>query len=1068
MLTLIATLSLLGTGNTDVENIAFFEKNIRPVLIEHCYECHSGKAKILKGGLRLDHREGLLAGGNSGAAIVPGDPEASRLVHALRYKDPDLRMPPSGRLPDPVVTNFVEWIRSGAVDPRQEAPTASARKTIDLGKARDFWAFRPSMDQRPPQVEDPSWVHSPIDHFILARLESGGLKPASPIDQRRLLRRVTFDLVGLPPTQAETAAFLADRRPDAFARVIDRLLASPRYGEKWGRHWLDIVRYADSNGMDENMAFVNAYRYRDWVIEALNKDKPYDRFVQEQVAGDLLVSETTRDDERMRLLTATGFLSVGPKMIACDDGRKMEMDIIDEQISTLGQSVLGLTIACARCHDHKYDPISSADYYSLAGIFKSTQTMNNFNVVARWHEWELLNDEDQKRVDKYRSDLATTEKTLQEAVKSEAEKLLPSARARAGEYLLAAFEIFRGRDEVPVDGGVGVGELLDSAGFERSTLIVEAEDYARGTLTRDTTSYGRGIGVLLHQGFAEYDFTIEKAGRYQLETRHASEEERPMRLFVDGVLTSELVAKERTGGWGPDEQSWFRVGTLHLGPGKHTLRLERTDGPVPHIDKWMLLPVREDSKGLRSGFIVQWLDYLRAMEKTPSDLWRRGDVAETVHEAIVRENSKRFDEAESAWAKALELDPEVPALSDAKLEAYREVLHDEERGPFALGEDPERFFATAARSNVERLRVRLNTLKQDPPDIPRAMGVREGKPENLRVHLRGDYLTLGEETTRRFPSVFGDEEPAIIEGSSGRLELARWMTSPDQPLFARVIVNRVWLWHFGDGLVRTPDNFGELGERPTHPKLLDWLARRLVASGWSLKELHRTLLLSATYRMGSTYDEHAYARDPDNRLWWRFPRRRLNVEELRDSLLSLADNLDLTMYGQLMRAAPRQYVATFNQSSTETAETPRRSVYLPVVRSGTFPIYQIFDFPDPSVPLGRRASTTIAPQALFLMNSKLVLGEASRLVELGMKTPDVNPEERVAWFYGRILGREPDAAEMDSALSFVENSELLLADEARERASSGSAPDDATDLRLLAFRSLCRTLMASNEFLYVD
>jgi hypothetical protein len=1071
-LSICLTAQVGAADQNDQKGIDFFEKKIRPVLVARCYECHSAQAKILKGGLRLDHREAVLAGGDSGVAIVPGDPDASRLVQALRYKDPDLRMPPTGRLPDHVVADFVEWIRQGAFDPREVAPV-EARKTkkgIDYEKAREFWAFRPPQSVPLPAVDDDSWIDSPIDRFILSRLEEERLKPAPPLDRRLLLRRVTYDLIGLPPTTAETEAFLADDRPGAFARVVDRLLASPRYGEKWGRYWLDVARYADSNGMDENLAFVNAFRYRDWVVQAMNKDKPYDRFAQEQIAGDLLVADSMSRAEKNGLVTATGFLSIGPKMLACDDGHKMELDIIDEQVSTTSQVFLGLSVGCARCHDHKFDPISTVDYYSLAGIFKSTKTMENFNVVAVWHEHSVASDEVARQLEENRTKATVVEQAIETILPAQRDRILSRERGRAGRYLRAVYDYHRGVGRVPVNGSAMVGDLLQDS---EQVLLTQAEDFQRGTLTPTADGHGEGIGVLLHQGYAEYDVTIAEAGRHQFEIRYAAAAARPMRLLVDGQLVAGDVAGEVTGGWNPEHQRWYRETVLELAAGQHTVRLERLSGPVPHVDRWLLVALEAANENdLRTGFFRQWHDYLVKLDKEPSLLASllgsdsALDLPTKLTDEIVENLVRRFDSAQAAWVEAVTANPSATMLEDEKLELVRRVLHDP-AGPFAMGEHPELYFDTELRDRVEDLRAQRREIDANRPIVPLAMGVREGKLESLRVHLRGDYLTLGAETSRRLPSVFDLPDANIPENTSGRLELARWIASPDNPLSARVLVNRVWLWHFGEGLFRTPDNVGQLGEPPTHPGLLDWLSRDFVARGWSLKRLHRRILLSSTYRMSSAHDDRAYAVDPDNRFWWRIPRRRLHVEELRDTLLALGGRLDLTMYGQLLTFKARQYVSTFGSNQLDTADLPRRSIYLPVMRSATYPIYQTFDFPDPSVSVGRRVSTTIAPQSLFLMNSKLVLGETLRLAEEASRRTDErfrDDREPVRLLYRRILGREPTLGELDSSLVFVENYAQALRDEA----SDSKETQESDRIRLLAYRGLGRTLVASNEFLYIE
>ncbi len=765
---------------TDPAALEFFEKRVRPVLAARCFECHGPKSKA-RGGLRLDSRAALLKGGEHGPAIAPGKPQESFLLRVLRH-DGEVKMPPKAKLTAREIADLEEWVRRGAPWPGDSTNT-QAPPGDDLirftKEQRSFWAFQRPVAAAVPAVKDLQWVQSPVDAFVLAKLESKGLRPARPANRRTLIRRATFDLTGLPPTPAEVEAFLNDRSPDAFAKVVDRLLSSPRYGERWGRHWLDVARYADSNGMDENLVQGNAWRYRDYVIRAFNRDLPYNQFVREQLAGDLLPSAS--EAEQIERIVATGFLSLGPKMLAEDDPVKMEMDIVDEQVDTTGKAFLGLTLGCARCHDHKFDPVPTADYYSLAGVFKSTKTMDHFRVVARWHERPLPN---------------------------------------------------------------------------------------RDALARQ------------------------------------------------------------------------------------------------------------------------------------------------------QEHQKKIDAKRAAIAKA-----------------------------------------AGNAATRKRLQGELAALEKAKPDLPAAMAVAEGTPANLRIHLRGNHLTLGREVPRRFPRILAGEKQAPIDGKqSGRLQLAEWLTRSDNPLTARVLVNRLWHWHFGAGLVRSPDNFGALGDRPVNQPLLDWLAVRFVESGWSLKAMHRLILLSSTYQMSGAHDERAALVDPENRLHWRWQRRRLDAEEVRDALLAVSGQLDSAMGGSLMQGGNRAYVPGYPNSSYDNYDSRRRSVYLPVIRSDLYRVFQAFDFADPSTPSGERPTTTVAPQALFMMNSKLVLEQTRHLATDLLGRGDCNDAGRVCLAYELAYGRLPTAAETGRALGFVRRVEGLLEGEK-------VAP---AERRLRAWQSLCRVILAANEFIYVE
>ncbi|MBI3468651.1 MAG: DUF1549 domain-containing protein, partial [Planctomycetes bacterium] len=507
---------------------------------------------------------------------------------------------------------------------RSDDQTDAARNTTAFSEAeRSYWAFQSVANPQPPLVKAISWPKSPLDHFILAQLESNGLEPAPAADKRTLIRRASFDLIGLPPTPEEIDAFLADESPGAFARVVDRLLASPHYGERWGRHWLDVARYADSNGMDENLIYGNAFRYRDYVIAAFNKDKPYDQFIREQLAGDLLAARSNRihavsasnDDPMNRVTTnseettefervvATGFLSIGPKMLAEDDPVKMEMDIIDEQIDTIGRTIMGLTLGCARCHDHKYDPLRTEDYYSLAGIFKSTQTMDNFKVVARWHERPLGSKEAIARQQAHEHQIGAKKTEISRLTEHANDTLLSAARRRVADYLLTAAEVQR-RTALQKELKSVLADPVPPAGSV--PVIIEAEQFTRGNVKKEFTGYGEKIGVIYNQGelpnFAEYDinvvaaasspapagdgaateFVLPAAPAYQLELRYAAAESRPVKLLINGQLVKASAAGKTTGTWYPDSQSWTAEGVFRLSPGKNTIRLERAE-PFPHF-----------------------------------------------------------------------------------------------------------------------------------------------------------------------------------------------------------------------------------------------------------------------------------------------------------------------------------------------------------------------------------------------------------------------------------------------------------------------------------------------------
>jgi cytochrome c553 len=782
------------------EQIRFFETTIRPLLANHCYECHG--AETQESNLRLDSLAGILVGGSTGSAVVPGKPGSSLILTAISYRDNELRMPPDGRLSDRQIADLTRWVETGAPHPDSgEVNVIRYDRGVNIAEGRQHWAFQAPVKPDVPELRHRQ-VDNPIDAFILAALEQKGLGPLDPADKRTLIRRATFDLIGLPPTPEEIDAFVADTSDDAFRRVVDRLLASPHYGERWGRHWLDIARYADSNGLDENVTHGNAWRYRDYVVRSFNDDKPYDAFLMEQLAGDLLDSGTDSCLRRERLI-ATGFLVLGPKVLAEVDEAKMEMDIVDEQIDTIGRSLMGLTLGCARCHDHKFDPIGQDDYYALAGIFKSTRTMETFTKIARWNE--------------------------------------------------------------------------------------------------------------------------------------------------------NVIA-------------------------------------------------------------------------LPADIARKEE-----HERLVAEKKQQIDDR-IAIAKC-ELTPTGETLSS----------------------DVEQRFTAQTQAEIQKLRDELKQLEESAPVLPTAMGVVDGTVADTSVHLRGSHLTLGDVVPRRFPQVLaGDDQPRLPDDRSGRLELARWLTDGKHPLTARVMVNRIWRWHFGRGLVPPVDNLGRQGTPPTHPKLLDWLAVRFVEEGWSIKAMHRLMMLSEAYQRSSGFESHNAAADPGNQFYWRYDIRRLEAETIRDALLAVSGTLDQTMGGSLLTTKNREFVFDHtSQDKSRYDHIRRRSIYVPVIRNHLYDFFQLFDYTDASVLNGNRDTSTIAPQALLLMNSDFVADLTTAMADRLLAT-DASREARINQLFQQAYGRPPSAAEAARAAQFLIQFEKL----------PDRQPGDAETTRT-AWQSLCQSIVSSSEFVYV-
>ena len=720
------------------------------------------------------------------------------------------------------------------------APLLAAASSPTAGTAT-HWALAPVSTPIPP-ADAGAWARNEIDRFIATALTVDGLAPSPEASRRTLLRRLSFDLTGLPPTPEAVAAFEADARPDAYERAVDELLASPAHGERWARHWLDVARYADSNGLDENTAFANAWRYRDWVVHALNANIPVDRFMRMQIAGDLM-PEAQDLAQAADQLAATGFLVLGPKVLAEPDKEKLVYDLVDEQVDVLSKAFLAQSVACARCHDHKFDPISQADYFALAGILKSTQTMSSVATVARALERESD------------TDAHVADRTAREQAARTARETHGHARAEAS-------------------------WPLQDAWIEALPAIVTAAEASGGDQER-AAEFAAPLGV-------------------------------PPALLVQvhgAMATSTLFA-------------WWRGDQAG--------------------------PYRERAEELQS---------IANAARAARDAWRE----------------KR--------AKA-HADGGVPGLDDAGLQAMRHALVDA-KGLFELGDSLDGAFPAETRERLVTLaaeRDRTEALRM--PAKPAVLAVRDAeKPADLAIHARGDHTRpIGDPIARGVPRILAATlaMPAIPPTDSGRMQLAEWLTAPDHPLTARVFVNRVWHWHFGQGLVDTPSDFGTRGSAPSNAALLDWLARDFVTHGWDLRRLHRQIVTSATYRQASEMRADAMARDPGNRLLWRWTPRRLEAEAIRDTVLAVSGALDSTVGGSLLTTSNFDYVTNDQSANGVNYGAPRRSLYLPVIRNAIFPFFATFDYTDASISVAARPRTVIAPQALFMLNSPFMRDESSR------------------------------------------------------------------------------------------
>ncbi len=836
----IAVLPAVAWGQNR-QGIEFFESKIRPVLVKHCYECHAEDSKDIGGELLLDSRAGIRRGGESGAAVTPGSPAKSLILSALAYNE--FEMPPEGKLPDTVLADFRRWIKMGAPDPR----AGGARSKVaakDEKPAGKLWSLQPLSHSPAPAAKQQGWVESDIDRYVLAKLEAAGIQPLEDATPLAFLRRLTFDLTGLPPTVEQIEAFEKDHSQQAIAALVDKLLASPQYAERWARHWLDIARFAESNGKDRDVLMPHAWRYRNYVIDAFEKDVPYDQFVTEQIAGDLLPASSPA--ERDRLNIATGFLAVGSKSFTSS----FQMDLVDDQIDVVSRSVLGLTVSCARCHDHKYDPVPTRDYYAMAGIFRSTET-------------------------------------------------------RFG-------------------GGLKRGK--NAAALAKQLIALESVKPAKAS-SNDTKKPG-----------SESDATESNQRIKELTQQRVALNKRVR------MLTSMLPA------------DWRKLRQ------PLTQKKDRTPAEQKQLEQIQtLMKAQQDTRDLLAQI-------------------------------------RKLQAAGKKGGKQKKGDNPAPA------------------GAFAVG-------------------------------------VMEGpKPADCRIHIRGDAKTQGDSIPRGFLSCINVEGPEGIDSkSSGRRELAAWLTHPDNPLTPRVMANRVWLHLMGEGLVATPDNFGVNAVEPTHPELLDFLAREFQSDGWSVKQLIRKIVLSHTYRVAARQDAARSEIDPENKLLWRHPRRRLEAECIRDAILAASGQLEL----ERPKASPVAQIGEGEvgrgiNTAPLSAPFPHRSVYLPVIRGIVPPILKTFDFPEPSNVQGRRDVTTVPSQSLFLMNNQFVVQQAK---EFAGRVLDASKEDnaRVQLAFKSALSRPATQQEMDAAVSYVKGVQ-----------KAGGLDETA------AWASFCQALFASAEFRYTQ
>ena len=929
----------IGQSRTDpsAEQIEFFESKVRPVFVEHCYKCHSEKAEKIKGGLRLDSTEAVLKGGSSGLAIVPGNPDASLLIKAVRYTDPDLQMPPKDqKLSEMQIASLEAWVKMGAPMPASSSTGARSLKDINEARAR-HWAFQPIKMPPVPVVKNARWVQTPVDGFVLAELERQHLQPAPTAERRTLIRRVTYDLLGLPPTWNEVETFLRDERPDAYSRVVERLLASQHYGERWGRYWLDVARYADTKGYlagGEERRYAFSFTYRDYVVRAFNEDKPYDRFLMEQIAADLLGVRTNVFAGKVaaapgdnRNLAALGFLTLGRRFL------NNQNDIIDDRIDVVTRGMLGLTVTCARCHDHKFDPISTKDYYALHGVFASSEEPPELPLL------EPITDSPEYQA--YLKEKTKIETEITDFKAGEVAKFLTELREHVGDYLLAARDAAKLGDE-------------------------KFEAFA---------------------GERKVNATVLRRWIADLESREKKQ---------DAVFAP-----------------WFELSKLS--------ETDFSKGAKDTIAKF------SSGSNQANRFVATAL---------------AGETNLTL-KAVAKSYSKLFKQLDDEWkalASVAKTNKAAPTgLSDPDKEALRQVLY-AEGAPVNLPKaDAEHILSRKLNEGSAPYRNRIEALNWTHAGAPRrAMAVVDAaSPHNSHVLIRGNPGTPGDEAPRRFLEVLAGAGAVPFTNGSGRLQLARAIASADNPLAARVYANRVWLHHFGEALVSTPGDFGVRTEAPIHRALLDYLASSLIKSGWSTKALHRMILLSATYQQSSDASPASLKADPDNRLFSRMNRQRLDFEALRDTLLADSGKLDLTVGGLPVQLESEPF-------------SPRRTIYGYIDRQNLPGLFRTFDFANPDTSSQGRFHTTVPQQALFLLNSPFVLEQARTLAERAKADCRGGEREQVQALYRLALQRTATPAEIGLAEKFI------------------AAQPSATAASVSPLAKYAQILLLSNELMFVD
>jgi hypothetical protein len=1113
----------------DPAGIEFFENKVRPALVQHCGQCHGAEKQ--EANLQLDRFNSILKGGDQGPAVVPGDADSSLLIKAIGYADLDLQMPPKGKLPAPVIADLTRWVKIGAPGPKDDGQAASPHKpAFNLDERRKFWAFQPLKPAAPPEMKNKNWAQSTIDRFILARLEAAGLAPTAEADPRTMIRRLSFDLLGLPPTAEEVEEFVrrldAATTPEAtnkvYSELIDQFLASPRFGERWARHWLDLVRYAETRGHEFDYLIPNAWQYRDYVIRALNADVPYDQFVTEHIAGDLM------NPPRLNLqsgfnesILGTGFWCLGEEVHSPVDICADEMDRIDNKIDVMTKTFLGLTVACARCHDHKFDAISTKDYYALGGFLLSAsyrqapfETMEHNRRVA-----EQLRDLDE----------ASRPKVVQAVAESQQRVL-----TRLANYLLAAREQIRRKSnsaKTPLDEEL-LAKWVDHlkkaakdtsdpfhlwarvAGDHRELSAEQFVELLKPLATdaksqiQQTASALKAVTVAVDYGQLDSHDWLQDGHSFGPrpvqpgDIRLSSDPRRPI-AKIFSYAAAEIDPRWNGLKLAPGtETDAGRVNWLQAGQMLRTPTFTVTRGRLAYLVRgsghaFASVEQHRMINGPLHGALV------KSWKGTDKFQWIEHDLSaykgRRVHIEFSPQDPADKDQTPAGLAIRMIVDGDSrPADIDGPNPLLVSLLNDQSiTSPETLASAYQRLLTAAndrlAKNAIhnsdnavgyaaiaqwmvshpdlvtllnDRIDQRLMAASQPfidqqaklVADIQRvshtAPVLLDGNGVDGTVLIRGNHRTPGEASPRRFLEAIAGAEQRSIAVGSGRLELAHQMTNPAHPQVPRVIVNRVWHHLFGRGLVASVDNFGVLGEEPSHPELLDFLAGEFVREGWSIKRLIRQIVLSRTYRMASTPTEPGETTDPQNRLLHRMNLKRLEGEAIRDSILAISGRLNETMYGPSVPVHLTAFMDGRGKPASGSLDGDgRRSIYIKVRRNFLSPMFQAFDFPTPFTTIGRRSVSNVPAQALVMMNSPLVVSEAKRWAQRVLSASEKSNDERIDSMYVAAFARQPIDNERRAASAFLDEQAQLYG-------------CNTTDVRV--WTDLAHVLMNVKEFIYVN